>query len=87
MLPSFRQESSSSVSLWQAQAGAWISSMIGVSVDSPRLKPFEEAIQSGQLLMMVGVSADRVDEITTRIYRHHSDAKPEGIEPNIPAFP
>lgn len=76
-----------SLALASAAAGAWISSMIGVSVDSPRLKPFEKAIQSGQLLMMVDVSADRVDEITTRIHRHHPDAKPEGVEPNIPAFP
>ncbi|MBW4046534.1 MAG: DUF1269 domain-containing protein [Proteobacteria bacterium] len=67
--------------------GAWISSMIGISVESPRLKPYERAIEGGQLLMMVDVPAPRVSEIETLIARHHPTARPEGIEPDIPAFP
>lgn len=67
--------------------GAWISSMIGISVESPRLKPYEQAIEGGQLLMMVDVPAPRVSEIEALIALHHPDARPEGIEPDIPAFP
>lgn len=67
--------------------GAWVSSMIGVSVESPRVKQYEKAIRDGQLLMMVDVPAARVDEISTRIARYHPEAHPEGVEPHIPAFP
>ena len=68
-------------------AGAWISSMIGVSVRSPRLKPFEEAIARGELLMMVDVPKDRVTEIERAVCAVHPLARPEGVEPDIPAFP
>ena len=67
--------------------GAWLSSMVGMSIDSPRLKPFEQAIQAGQLLMMVDVDAERVDETVALIHSHHPEAKPEGVEADIPAFP
>jgi hypothetical protein len=68
-------------------AGAWISSMVGVSVDSPRLKPFEQAIARGELLMMVDVPKERVAEIEHTVCALHPQARPEGIEPDIPAFP
>ena len=67
--------------------GAWISSMIGVSVESPRVRQYEQAIRAGQLLMMIDVPVARVDEINSRIAKHHPEARPEGVEPNIPAFP
>ncbi len=68
-------------------AGAWISSMIGVSVKSPRLAPFEEAISRGELLMMVDVPKERVAEIERAVCALHPLARPEGVEPDIPAFP
>lgn len=68
-------------------AGAWISSMIGVSVDSPRLKPYENAIREGQILMMIDVPVERVQEIEQRIAAQHPSARDQGIEKAIPAFP
>ena len=67
--------------------GAWVSSMIGVSVDSPRLRPYEQAIEQGKLLMMIDVPAQRVEEIDELVRRQHPEAQPEGVDPNIPAFP
>ena len=67
--------------------GAWISSMIGVSVGSPRLRPYEQAIDQGQLLMMVDVLAHRVGEIEAMVERLHPEASPAGVDPHIPAFP
>ncbi len=67
--------------------GAWLSSMIGISIESPRLKQYEQAIQSGQFLMMVDVLASRVDDVNTLIQQLHPEASPEGMEPAIPAFP
>ena len=67
--------------------GAWSSSMIGVSTPSSRLKRFEPAIEKGQILLMVDVPRSRVDEIETRLQALHPEARLEGVEANIPAFP
>lgn len=75
------------IGLAGAGVGAWLSSMIGISAPSSRLKDFEDAIASGELLMMVDVPKGRVDEITELVQQHHPEAEVEGTEPVIPAFP
>jgi hypothetical protein len=75
------------IGLAGAGAGAWISSMIGISAPSSRLKEFEKAIEKGELLMMVDVPKARVDEIAKLVKQHHPEAEIEGTEPVIPAFP
>lgn len=76
-----------SLALAGGAVGAWMSSMIGVSVDSRRLKPYEDAIAAGDLLMMIDVAPQRVPEIEEMISRLHPQARPEGVDPDIPAFP
>jgi hypothetical protein len=76
-----------SLALAGSAVGAWVSSMIGVSVNSRRLQPYEHEIEQGALLMMVDVPAARVAEIEQMIERLHPGARPEGVEPDIPAFP
>jgi hypothetical protein len=75
------------IGLAGAGVGAWLSSMIGISAPSSRLKEFETAIEKGSLLMMVDVPKARVDEITDLVKKHHPEAEVEGTEPVIPAFP
>jgi len=75
------------IGLAGAGVGAWLSSMIGISVPSTRLTEFEDAIKEGSLLMMVDVPKTRVEEITALIKQHHPEAEIEGTEPVIPAFP
>jgi hypothetical protein len=75
------------IGLAGAGLGAWMSSMIGISAPSSRLKEFEAAIKKGELLMMVDVPKTRVDEITDLVKSHHPEAHIEGTEPVIPAFP
>ena len=70
-----------------AGMGAWIGGMIGMDVENSHTKQFEEAIQSGQVLVLADVPKDRVEEIQTLVKKHHSDANFEGTEPTIPAFP
>ena len=70
-----------------AAVGAWSSSMIGVSTPSNRLKRFAQAIEQGQILLMVDVPRSRVEEIEARLQSLHPEAHLEGVEPNIPAFP
>ncbi|UCE90242.1 MAG: ammonium transporter [Pseudomonadota bacterium] len=67
--------------------GAIMSTMIGVSVPNSRLKQFEDAVNKGEVLMLVDVPKARVDEIEKMVKQHHPDADIEGTEPTIPAFP
>ncbi len=75
------------ISLLGAGIGAWVSSMIGVSVPNSQLTKFESAIDEGQLLMMVDVPKDRADDLTSRIKELHPEAHVEGVDPTFHAFP
>jgi hypothetical protein len=70
-----------------AGVGAWLGGMVGMNVGNTRLKAFEDAIEHGQLLILVDVPFENVDEITQRMKKHHPEAKPEGTEPTVPPFP
>jgi uncharacterized membrane protein YeaQ/YmgE (transglycosylase-associated protein family) len=70
-----------------APLGAWMASMIGVSVPSHRLRRFQSAIDAGQLLLIVDIPRSRVAEIEARLEAGHPEGHFEGEEPNIPAFP
>jgi hypothetical protein len=74
-------------SLLGAGLGAWVASMIGVSIPNSHLKQFEDAVENGQLLMLVDVPHNRVDEITKLIKSHHPEAHNEGADPIYHAFP
>lgn len=67
--------------------GAWFSTMIGTDVPNSRHERFRQAIERGQLLMLVDVPKRRVDEIEELIRKHHRGADIQGVEPTIPAFP
>ncbi|HMA87981.1 MAG TPA: DUF1269 domain-containing protein [Burkholderiales bacterium] len=67
--------------------GVWLGGMVGLNVGNTRLTGFQEAIERGELLVIVDVPRDRVEEITARIKRTHPEAHPEGTEPRVPAFP
>ena len=70
-----------------AGVGGWMSSMIGISLPSSRLKKFEEAINQGEFLVFVDVARTRVDEIEELVRKHHPEADIKGIEPMMPPFP
>jgi hypothetical protein len=70
-----------------AGVGAWAGSLIGVSTPNSRIKQFEEAIESGHLLVLADVPKSRVAEIEARIKQHLPEVDIEGTEPIIPAFP
>lgn len=67
--------------------GAWSSSMIGISIPSPRLQRFEGAIGRGQILLMVDLPRSRVREIEALLRTAHPEARFEGEERLAPAFP
>ena len=75
------------VALGGALFGTWASSMVASSVPNSRLKPFENAIESGKVLMMVDVPMTHTQEICDLVARRHPEAVSGGQEPTIPAFP
>ena len=66
--------------------GAWVSSMVGSSIGSRRLKQFAEAIEKGGFLMMIDVPAKRVERVEQLVKARHPEASHEGTEIN-PSFP
>jgi hypothetical protein len=70
-----------------AGVGAWLGGMVGMNVGNTRLKRFEDAIERGELLLMIDVARERVDEINELVRKQHPEAQPEGTEATIPAFP
>lgn len=76
-----------SLAMGGAFLGAWASSMVAINIPNTRLKPFQRAIDSGQVLFCVDIRASQVDEIRELVHRHHPEADMLDIEPTIPAFP
>lgn len=70
-----------------AGIGAWVSGMVAADIPNSRLKEFEDAVESGAVLMMVDVAKEQVDEVTDLVKKHHPEADMHGTEPTIPAFP
>jgi uncharacterized membrane protein len=60
--------------------GAWASSMIGIRHDNSQIEDYENAIQQGQVLMMVDVEAERVDEIERVIKQAAPNTRIEGTD-------
>lgn len=70
-----------------AGLGGLMSSMVGVSLSSSRLKKFEDAINEGEFLLLIDVKRTRVDEIEDIVKKHYPEADIEGTEPMMPPFP
>ncbi len=70
-----------------AGVGSWLGGMVGMSVGNRRTKEFEDEIEAGKLLVLVDVSADRVNEIEDRVKQHLPQVEVEQTEPRVPAFP
>lgn len=67
-----------------ATIGAIMSGLAGLQVGNSRVKEYEEAIERGELLVMVDIPKERIDSISQLIIKHHPTAQFEGIEPLLP---
>jgi len=70
-----------------AIVGSWASGMVGSDIINSRIKPFEAAMDKGDILLMVDVDRRQVNEITEMIKRLHPEAHDQTLDPTIPAFP
>jgi hypothetical protein len=67
-----------------ATIGAMMSGLAGLQIGNTRVKEYTDAIENGELLVMVDVLKERIDAISQLVIKHHPDAKFEGIEPLFP---
>jgi hypothetical protein len=67
-----------------ATIGSLMGGLAGMSSGNSRLKKFEEAIEQGQLLVLLDVPKERINEITQLINKHHPEVIFEGIESLLP---
>ncbi|MGZ5050978.1 MAG: DUF1269 domain-containing protein [Methylobacter sp.] len=67
-----------------ATIGTLMNGLMGMNSGNTRLKQFEEAIEQGELLVLVDVAKERIEEIRQSIVKHHPEAEFEGIEPILP---
>lgn len=70
-------------------AGATIGSLggglMGMNVGNTKLKQFEDAIEKGELLVLIDIPRERIADIKQKILKHHPTAEFEGIEPILPS--
>ena len=67
-----------------ATIGSLMGGLAGMNVGNTRLKKFEEAIEQGELLMLVDIPRERIEAIRKLVIKHHPDTEFEGIEPILP---
>ncbi|MGZ5056432.1 MAG: DUF1269 domain-containing protein, partial [Methylobacter sp.] len=67
-----------------ATIGSMMSGLMGMNSGNTRLKRFEEAIENGELLVLVDVPKERIEEIKQLVKKHHTDVDFEGVEPFLP---
>ena len=90
MMPSLAAFSTGGLILLSALAGAiigsWAAGMIGINVRNTRLRPFENKIENGEMLMMVDVPKHLINDVN-RMVTSHLNVSSEGMDHAIPAFP
>ena len=75
------------VTLAGAGVGTLLSSMVALEIPNSRHKAFQDAIDKGEILMLVDIPKDKVGHITELVIRHHAEAELEDIEPRTPLLP
>ncbi len=67
-----------------ATIGSLMGGLAGMNSGNSRLKQFEQAIEQGELLVLVDIPRERIEVIRKLVIKHHPEAEFEGIEPIFP---
>ncbi|EGW20865.1 glycine zipper family protein [Methylobacter tundripaludum] len=67
-----------------ATIGSLMGGLAGMNSGNSRLKQFEEAIEKGELLVLIDIPKDRIEAVRKLVIKHHPEAEFEGIEPILP---
>ncbi len=71
--------------VYGATIGTIMSGLAGLQVGNSKVKKYSDAIEGGEVLIMVDIAKERIDAISQLIVRHHPSAQFEGIEPLLPS--
>lgn len=67
-----------------ATIGTIMSGLSGLGIGNSRVKQYTDAIEAGELLIMLDIPKERIEAMSQLIIKHHPSAKFEGIEPLLP---
>jgi len=67
-----------------ATIGSMMNGLMGMNSGNTRLKQFEEAIEQGELLVLVDIPTERIETIKQLVIKHHPEAEFEGVESILP---
>ena len=67
-----------------ATIGSLVGGLLGMSLGNTMLRQFEEAIEQGELLVLVDIPLDRIESIRRLVIKHHPEAEFEGLDPIFP---
>lgn len=67
-----------------ATIGSMMNSLMGMNSGNTRLKQFEEAIEQGELLVLVDIPKERIESIKQLVIKHHPEAEFGGVESILP---
>jgi hypothetical protein len=67
-----------------ATIGSLMGGLAGMNSGNSRLKEYEQAVEQGELLVLLDIPKDRIETITQLIAKHHPEAVFEGMEPLLP---
>jgi len=67
-----------------ATIGGLSGGLSGMNSSNSRYKRFKEAIEQGELLILLDIPKEKIDEISKLIIKHHPEVEFEGIEPVLP---
>lgn len=54
--------------------GAWVCAMMGIEEPHSTIRPYQDAIEAGQVLIIANVDRDQVEHLEELIKRHHPAA-------------
>lgn len=66
-----------------AGVGSLMGSMVALDLPNSRHRDFQQAIEDGQLLMLIDVPTERVLDIENLVMTHHADAELEKVEARV----
>ena len=67
--------------------GLWLGSMAATALPNSRLRPFDDEIQRGKVLLIVDVRYEQVDHIRQIVASRHPEILVSAQETRYPAFP
>jgi hypothetical protein len=74
------------VLFYGATIGTMMSGLAGLQVGNSKVKKYAQAIENGELLVMLDIAKERIETMSQLITKHHPTAQFEGIEPLLPSF-